>query len=433
MTTTLNFNVAGDPNDDQPTIIADNPPGGTLLASHFEGVPGQTPNRFVAEIPETITGGAWVTYANNWKRFRVIVPMGGGHWEAGQPPCLPPEYHGDAEKVAIIYSDVGTAVLPVLERVGRFFRKDGQRFFLNGATGFNATARFAYEGSDALRPLLDQRRRLGFNAIRLWTAYDVPLIGRLVPREMPDFYERIIPGVAHLCAEYGQYPYITGLTGAFSTTLGGMLEIADHDRRLQAALATVPFALYDRRNEASKPFNQIDMAQMSPLFYDMASQGSNQQDEDPPQPYGRFFGRHPGSSEWQRKVGKQNFDFANDQHVEIEGVDDETVRVEPAGEHSRLHCHDAGACGAFFIAGAFFHSAQAKLGIPWQGNRGEPDQGPEYDCAQGWCEGVQFVINQGLNVVQDGAYSNLGDRLPEVIRIYEKRLGTRVAHLEIHA
>ncbi len=422
MSTFLNFNVAGDPKNDSPTIIADNPPGGTLLASHFEGIPGQLPNRFVAEIPDEITGGAWVTYSGGRKRFRVIVPMGGGHWEAGLPPCLPPEYNGDAEKVAIIYRDVAT--LPVLERVGRFFRKEGERFFLNGATGFNATSIFAYEGSDALRPLLEQRRRLGFNAIRLWTAYDVPLIGRLVPREMPDFFERVIPGVAHLCAEYGQYPYITGLTGAFSTTLGGMPQIADHDRRLQAALATVPFALYDRRNEASKSFNQIDMAQMAPLVYEMASQGSNQQDEDPPQPYGRFFARHPGSSEWQRKVGKQNFDFANDHHVDIEGVDDETVRVEPAGEHNRLHCHDAGACGAFFIAGAFFHSAQAKLGIPWDG--------VELDCAQGWCEGVKSIIAQGLDVVQDGIYGNLGEQQPPLLRVYVKVLAPRVARVEIH-
>lgn len=103
---TLNFNVGGDPGDDQPVLIADNPPGGTTLSTHFEGVPGQPPNRFVATVPSTITGGATLRYQGGKKEFRVIVPPGDGPWEAGMPPCIPPEYNGDFRRVLLSYDPI---------------------------------------------------------------------------------------------------------------------------------------------------------------------------------------------------------------------------------------------------------------------------------------------------------------------------------------
>ena len=113
MSKILNFNLAGDPGDDTPVIIADNPPGGTQLASHFEGTP---PNRWIVTVPLEITGGAWVTYQHGHKRFRVIVPPGEGSWEAGMPPCLPPEASGPND-AALIYTPLAV-FLPALERRG---------------------------------------------------------------------------------------------------------------------------------------------------------------------------------------------------------------------------------------------------------------------------------------------------------------------------
>lgn len=423
---TLNFNVAGDPKDDQPTLIADNPPGGTLIASHFEGVDGQPPNRWVGTVPPDITGGAWVTADHGRIRFRVILPPGDGPWEAGDPPCMPPEYNGDQSKVAMVYRPAVAALVP-LDLVGRFFRQSGARCFLNGATGFNVPGRFAYEGSDALRGMLAQRQALGFNAIRLWSAYNIALIGRLIPREFSDFYSRIVPGVSSLCAEYGQYPYWTGLTGPYSVTLGGMPEIAAHDQAMQDALSRIPFALYDRRNEYSKDVNQIDMAKMGPLWLPMASQGSGQQDEDPPTPYGRFAARHPAGSEQQRKVGKQGWDSQNLLGSNIPWVDDEVLRYEPGGENRYAVAEDSGQMGAGFIAGAFFHSSQAKLGIEWTANG-------ELVSATGWCAGVARVVAQGLDIVQDGAYLHRTDlETASIIRAYERRLGDRSVILTARA
>lgn len=414
---TLNFNVAGDPGDDVPVLIADNPPGGTTLSTHFEGVPGAWPNRFVAVVPASITGGATLKFRGG--ECRVIVPPGEGSWEAANPPCIPPEYHGDVERVALHYKKVTVGLSP-LEPRGRYFWQDGHRFFLNGGSAFAAYERYL-TGSD-IRPFLAQRQELGFNAARIWTAYNIGKIGRLVPREVPGFYERIAEMNA-LCSEYGQYPYWTAFAGASAETLGDRGAMIEHQFRLQDALLRDGYPLLDLHNEFDNPPNR-DAQFIGPNPPDglLWSQGSNSQDVDPPSPFGRFYARHPGSSEWQRKVGKQNYDFAQDKSIQIPGVDDETVRVEPAGEMNLAHCYDAGQNGAFFVAGAFFHSAEAKLAVPFSN---------EYQQALAWCRGVASVP---LEIVQDGTYFNRGDRLPEIIRVYEKIKGGVGSHrIEVRA
>lgn len=144
---TVNFNVGGDPRNDQPRIVADNPPGGTLLSSHFEGLAGQTPNRWVATVPSTITGAATVFYQQDTKSFRVILPSGDGPHEASSPECLPPEYHGDASKVALVY----TPVVLTLRRDGlQIRRSDGSRYIHLQATNYLAFQRYLEQGWDAV-------------------------------------------------------------------------------------------------------------------------------------------------------------------------------------------------------------------------------------------------------------------------------------------
>lgn len=413
------MNVAGNPKDDQPVLVADNPPGGTTLATHFEGVPGQWPNRFVAVVPPEITGGATLYYQQKRKSFRVIVPPGEGSWEAGLPPCLPPEYEGDGGQVALVYTP-SVFTLPTLEVRGRFFWQSGHRCFLNGATGFNAYARFLDEGPDAIRGFLFQRQSLGFNAIRIWTAFHIPNIGRLIPREHPDYYERIA-GMDSLCAEYGQYPYWTCYAGANAETLGTQNDMIAHQLRLQEAIS--PFALLDLHNEFDNPLNGASQfIGPTPPSSVLWSQGSNVQDVDPPTPLGRFYARHPGATEQQRKIGKQNIDYANERNVWIPGVDDETNRMEPHNVNV-THLYDGAACGAFFCAGAFYHSAQAKIAVEWSG--------PELDGARAWCQGAASVP---LDIAQEGLYFHrVEQETPEIIRVYEKILNGRSHVLKIHA
>lgn len=408
----INVNVAGNPEDDRPDVVADNPPGGTFLESHFEGVEGQTPNRFVAVMPDDYSGGATVYYDGN-KKFRIILPPGEGSWEAGAPPCIPPEYEGDVNRVAIIYTP-RTFALPTLEVRGRYFWQEGRRFFLNGASAFNAYGLYLQQGENAAREFWHQRQEFGFNAGRIWTAYNIPLIGRLVPREVKGFYQRMTE-FNSLCAEYGQYPYWTCFAGANSETLGTQADMIDHRQMMDVMLAGT-FALMDQHNEYDNPPNRESMfIAPNPPASVLWSQGSNSQDTDPPPPLGRFYAYHPASqSEWQRKVGKQNIDFANAHNVWLPGVDDETVRLEPGGETSLSHVHDAAQQGAFFIASAFMHSAQAK--------RAALFSGPELACALAWNEGVRKVH---LDIAQEGQYVRHDSDDPHVLRVYEKVLGDR--------
>lgn len=406
----LRFNCAGDPGDDIPILQPDRPDGTPPISCSFE-----TPGRLLALIPDTSTGGAWLTYQGGTKRFRIILPPLDVQFqaEAGEPPQLPPEYAGDPDKVALHYTQVSATLQP-LEISGRFFRKNGERFFLNGASAFGAIARL-YEGGEApIRDLFKQRQDLGFNSARLWTAIDNSSIMRMIPREHPSFYQDVAT-ISNIAAEYGQYPYWTVYAGANAETLGDQGAMVAHQLQMQDALAPLGFCLLDLHNEFdNSPNNASAFIGPTPPSTILWSQGSNSQDVDPPTPYGRFCARHPGSGEWQRKVGKQGWDFQEGHNINFPEVDDETVRVEPVGEMNLEHCFDAGATGALFIAGAFFHSREAKLGIPWR---------DELDQATSWCRGVQSIIDQGLEVAQDGSYSRPDD--PNFMRVYVKTLGGR--------
>lgn len=141
---TVNFNVTGNPGTDQPILIADNPPGGTTLGTRFEGVPGQSPNRFVATVPTTTTGAATMHYQKGQKTFRVLLPPGDGPYEGGLPPCLPPEYNGDASKVTLAYSPV---LLPLHADGIHIRTSDGARYIHHHATNYLLFQRFL-EGQD---------------------------------------------------------------------------------------------------------------------------------------------------------------------------------------------------------------------------------------------------------------------------------------------
>jgi hypothetical protein len=155
---TLNFNVNGDPGDDQPAIIADNPPGATQLASHFEGVEGQTPNRFVVTVPPTLTGGASLFYKNRTESLRVILPPGNGSWEADNPPCRPPEY-GPEVSMALEYAATAAKRRSGIVRfAGRAWIDDGGPYYPLGDTILYALGHWHRGGQK--RDLLKENARL---------------------------------------------------------------------------------------------------------------------------------------------------------------------------------------------------------------------------------------------------------------------------------
>ncbi len=119
----IRFNVGGDQRDDQPYIMPDrvvDPATNEPTNEKPEPIPvvlgredadgfheGATPaNRGLAKVPAKNTGGSDFWYQHGQKTFRVILPPPDRQFqnEAGLPPCLPPEYNGDADRVALHYT-----------------------------------------------------------------------------------------------------------------------------------------------------------------------------------------------------------------------------------------------------------------------------------------------------------------------------------------
>ena len=277
---TLNFNVAGDPKGDTPTLLADNPPGGTPIPGHFEGMSGQPPNRFVATVPEALSGAATLTYQHGQKSFRVIVPPGPGVWEAGQSPCLPPEYHGDSTKVALIYVASST-VRPYWD--GTYLRyPDGRRWVSRRISGFLDYKLFLDAGADALRPLLQQSQDLGARGRRMF-----PHIVNLTdfnPESYGARYWDALPAYFELNAQYDQevdVPVLTD-TGYRGWSLG---KCQDFWARWNVETATIPNRWISLTNEYDHGGNLVGTPNDYARPADpLVSQGSAVSDAPPPRP-----------------------------------------------------------------------------------------------------------------------------------------------------
>lgn len=254
---TLNFNVSGPVANDTPSIIADNPPGGTPLAGHFEGTP---PNRFVVTVPSTITGGATLTYQHGQKHVRVIVPPGDGSWEAGAPPCQPP---GDPA-VLMAY----TPALARLEPDGTALKNH----VWAQMTGFCDYALWLTDKS-RLFSLWDQAVGLGANGRRVLGMMEY--ITRFHPQDFPTFYSELRP-FAGAAADRGLRLHFDVFADNQIINMG-----ISHWTRVCEQLGPIPSVVIGAGNEWPK--NGFDP---KALAYPgvISSQGSTTADSAPPMP-----------------------------------------------------------------------------------------------------------------------------------------------------
>jgi hypothetical protein len=278
---TLNFNVSGDPRQDRPDLIADNPPGGTPLVAHFEGTP---PNRYVATVPPGISGAATLHYQQGQKAFRVILPPGDGVYEAGLPPCLPPEYGGDATKVALLYGPA-PSVRPHWD--GTYLRNpDGSRFASRRVDGFLDYKIFLDGGPDALRPLLVQAQDLGANGRRMFPHKVAGADGypEFNPAAYGDRYWQEIPAYFDLNAQYGQDVDVPVLTDS-GYRGWSLAQCQDFWARWNQVTAPISNKWISLTNEFDHGGNLVG----SPNDYarpndPLVSQGSAVSDAPPPRP-----------------------------------------------------------------------------------------------------------------------------------------------------
>lgn len=361
---TLNFNVRGEVGDDTPVLITDNPPGGTATTGRFE------PGRFIVSCDPGISGGAWLFYANRLKSFRVILPPGDGEWEAGQPPCIPPEYEGDVEKVALIY-EAAAVSLPPFTLDGRYPRlADGTELNVNSKTLFRGYARFLAGGRE--RQLLDsaceQLQVLKFNFARFWLLADTTYLAdpalqyRLDPRIQYAFYERI-PDFVRYLAGYGLYPEAVIFTRA-QTLMPSANEQVAHLYDCQKALAPFP-GLVSKVNEHDQHDNGIAPETIrAPKFAGalyLLSNGSNGLDAAPVEPVGEVAEYHIAGGEWQRKSGHNAWELGNTYNRAM--WTSESQRA-PDNDGDPNHFEDAAKGMGAMVMGGCFHDVAGKNADP---------------------------------------------------------------------
>ncbi|CAB4192089.1 hypothetical protein UFOVP1236_3 [uncultured Caudovirales phage] len=302
-------------------------------------------------------------------------------------------------------------VLPRLVPVGQYFRLEtGQRFTWIGATDFNLLARYV-QGED-IRPVLAQRRDTGFNALRVFTSFNVcpsgngcQPIGRLAPT--PLMYQSIPPFMA-LLARYGLYAELVAFAGFPRDVLPTDDAAVAHWDTLIATVVGISNVTLEMANEYNHPLN----AGMPPLARlrrppagIIASHGSGTQDELPLQPFWDYATYRPGAGlEAARKIAHNAMEDVADLFG-LPTVANETIRF-PDSDSNPDHAFDAAAGAALLSAGATFHSVHGKNSTLWTG--------AELVAARAWAAGARSVALE----CQGQPYVRLDN--PDFLRVYRR-------------
>lgn len=310
-----------------------------------------------------------------------------------------------------------SASLPRLVVVGQSFALEtGARWTAIEATDFNLFARFL-SGED-VRPILRQRVGVGFNLLRVWTAFDVcptgsdgrggtcQPIGRLVPKEHRDFDARL-GSFLQLAADHGLYVELVAFTGRFGTTLPTDDERVAHWERLISIAGRATNAILELVNEhdhaanAGLPYDRL----RQPPAPTLASHGSGQAGSAPKLPIWTHATYHPGfGSDWTLKA-------IHDGMAQVAGVHrvpvlvNETTRF-PDNDRSVAHAYDVGRGCAVLQAGCAFHSVTGKNSRLWDGL--------ELDLAKAWAAGARSIPLD----CQRGVFKRIGD--PAFLAVFER-------------
>lgn len=281
-----------------------------------------------------------------------------------------------------------------------------ERWTVKQTSDFNIFNR--YISGEDIAPILEQRASIGFNALRVWCAYEIPLIGRLNPFEHPDYFDRW-PRFMETIAGYGLYAEVTAFTGpypffpsqasmiqfweALDTSLNGVTNLLDLEAVNEGDNAPnlgVPLDLLRR------PMNKL------------ASHGSAVQDAPPMQPHWSVAGYRATHHEWWRKTSHNAMEWADEWNIPVWTNEFPRTDNHPTPDH----WFDAAAAGVLLCAGAgCFHSPSGKNSTLFQ-------PGHELECAETFIAGANSVPLE----FQAGAYSRIDPNPPGILRIYRRTL-----------
>lgn len=278
-----------------------------------------------------------------------------------------------------------------------FRLETGERFTVIGCSDFNLLGRYLTEGEAAIRPVLQERHDVGFNLLRVWTAYWGTAtfeaeIGRLVPAEHPDLYDTL-PAFLALCASYGCYVELTAFTGG---------PIWGHWERLGEVLQGITNVLVELTNENDAHRPQIDPTAYRPIAGVLCSHGSNASQHVPVRPWWQYEAFHTNDAyQWPRKVGHGAMELSDGDpegqitpsHLPVTA--DENTRPDHDG--SLNHFFDAAASATLLCSGATYHCASGKKSALFDAR--------DRQFAEAWVAGARSVPLD----CQDGDYRHRSD------------------------
>jgi hypothetical protein len=275
---------------------------------------------------------------------------------------------------------------------------------------FNLLNRWQH-GED-ISAVLQQRHDVGFNMLRVWTAYDIPLIGTFL-----DIDYSKVPAFVELCARYGLYVEFTAYTGwndpnhwtnlinaSLKCEIRPILELVNElDQNLNEPDALNRIMIDNPpRIITSNPHEDYEPTQApSPL---LSSHGSNGSEARPIEPFWTYATFHTNDAyQWWRKVGHNAMEIWAGPTLS-----DENTRY-PDRDTSVDHAFDAAAGAALLCVGSCFHSVRGKTSELWEG--------VELEGAKSWAAGAKWV-----NIsCQAGPYTHRPDlEGPDELRVYER-------------
>ena len=281
------------------------------------------------------------------------------------------------------------------------------RFTIIQTSNFNGLNRYRTEGAKAMRPVLQQRQALGFNALRDWTAFDIPLIGTCAPTD--DLYAAI-PDYFGECADFGFYGELTAFTGPYPYFHTEADFLRHWDRLDRACEGLTNLLDLEAVNEGDNgPNLGVPLKALRRPAGKIASHGSAVQDAPPMEPVWDVAQHRPGSSEWWRKVGHNAMSDVADVY-QVPAWCNETPRM-PDNDSDPNHAYDAAAGAALLCAGSCFHSPGGKNATLFTGQ--------ELVCAQAWADGARSVPLE----FQAGRYVHRSDlENSHILRAYSRVL-----------
>ncbi len=403
--------VLNQPLEEPATVYVDDVGGGKTCTTG----PGAGVTGYCEVLIQAATGTSCFTVkAKGYNDYRIdALPLGNKNLQLRLGfPCDP------AVTCSMLPALVPTFTpLPrLITRNWYFVQEDGTPFTVIEASDFALYQR--YLNGEDITPVLQQRRDVGFNFLRVFGAFNGSL-GHFVPGEYGDaYYTKLKPFadlVASICRCYVEFTVFADTT-QWLTDVDAQIA---HFGLIINALATSTNVFIEVVNESDQPINQtVSLPVLAIPATLNSSHGSNGAGAGGHAnwgvtPFWHYTSIHSNlDPEWQRVVGHNCYEIGwlipapNGWLGPCFANENKRPDQDPGNPQ---HFYDAAAGAALLSAGAAFHSQQGKASVLLTGQ--------DLAMAQQWVAGAKSVLLS----CQPGEYKHRQDlEGPDDLRVYQR-------------